>query len=330
MGHGLMRRWLLQPLAQECMTDSVPTAWVLTTRPCAALCGHCAGGAHRGAPHCQLCGLLTLQRNLQHQPLLQAVRTESLAQLLQSIHAFLRLPPRTAKLSPKHIFVPLHECSQEPPSYLHLGHCETGACSPWICYQDHSWTGTIPVSRCLTVSAPLRRWGIDGSDPKMGDTHFYNYGSDCTDVRFYPRSKFVSEFGTQSYPSFSVLRNVTAPSDWAYDSAMSNYRCGWRRPPCHSYLVHLVVQGDSQCMKAAHADASYLRSIGVQYHVRLCTGGRPAPSACEAAQNQSQCCMPQAATRQRQPAAGGANGARVQGAGRQGGDFVQCRAGRHL
>ncbi len=77
------------------------------------------------------------------------------------------------------------------------------------------------------------RWGIDGSDPKMGDTHFYNYGSDCTDVRVYPRSKFVSEFGTQSYPSFSVLRNVTAPSDWAYDSAMSNYRCAppAARPP---------------------------------------------------------------------------------------------------
>ena len=83
-----------------------------------------------------------------------------------------------------------------------------------------------------SVRAPSCRWGIDGSDPKMGDTHFYNYGSDCTDVRIYPRSKFVSEFGTQSYPSFSVLRNVTAPSDWAYDSAMSNYRCGWRAPSC--------------------------------------------------------------------------------------------------
>ena len=69
------------------------------------------------------------------------------------------------------------------------------------------------------------RWGVDGSDPKMGDTHFYNYGSDCTDVRFYPRSKFVSEFGTQSYPSFSVLQNVTSPSDWSYTSDMSNYRC---------------------------------------------------------------------------------------------------------
>ena len=57
-----------------------------------------------------------------------------------------------------------------------------------------------------SIAAPLRRWGIDGSDPKTGDTHFYNYGSDCTDVRFYPRSKFVSEFGTQSYPSFSVLQ----------------------------------------------------------------------------------------------------------------------------
>ena len=68
----------------------------------------------------------------------------------------------------------------------------------------------------------------------MGDTHFYNYGSDCTDVRFYPRSKFVSEFGTQSYPSFSVLQNVTSPSDWSYTSDMSNYRCA-------TQLAHLSV-----------------------------------------------------------------------------------------
>ena len=42
----------------------------------------------------------------------------------------------------------------------------------------------------------------------------------------YPRSKFVSEFGFQSYPSFNVLKNVTAEEDWSYTSAMMNYRCG--------------------------------------------------------------------------------------------------------
>jgi beta-mannosidase len=41
----------------------------------------------------------------------------------------------------------------------------------------------------------------------------------------YPRSKFVSEFGFQSYPSFSILKNVTAPEDRSYTSAFMNYRC---------------------------------------------------------------------------------------------------------
>ena len=40
----------------------------------------------------------------------------------------------------------------------------------------------------------------------------------------YPRSKFVSEFGFQSYPSFGALKNVTVPEDWSYTSAMMNYR----------------------------------------------------------------------------------------------------------
>ena len=44
--------------------------------PCAAVRGHCARSARCGAPRCQLCGLLALQRDLQHQPVLQAVRPD--------------------------------------------------------------------------------------------------------------------------------------------------------------------------------------------------------------------------------------------------------------
>lgn len=69
------------------------------------------------------------------------------------------------------------------------------------------------------------RWGLDASDPRWGDGHYYNYGGDCLDPRVYPRAKFVSEFGFQSYPSFSVLKEVSAPEDWAYNSAFTNYRC---------------------------------------------------------------------------------------------------------
>ena len=70
----------------------------------------------------------------------------------------------------------------------------------------------------------VRRWGIDASDPRWGDGHYYDYTGDCLDTRVYPRSKFVSEFGFQSYPSFNVLKNVTVAEDWSYTSSMMNYR----------------------------------------------------------------------------------------------------------
>jgi len=190
-------------------------------------------------------------------------------------------------------------------------------------------------SRCCQARAPsapraASRWGIDGSDPKMGDTHFYNYGSDCTDVRVYPRSKFVSEFGTQSYPSFSVLRNVTAPSDWAYDSAMSNYRCAppaarapEPRPPApalHPRQGGAVPAGPHQC--CAVACPRLVHALGMHEH----TLSPSAHGAGDAARSR----RPQAAPRQRQPAAGGADGARVQGARRQGRHVLQRRAGRRV
>ena len=85
----------------------------------------------------------------------------------------------------------------------------------------------------------LRRWGLDASDPRWGDGHYYDYTGDCLDTRVYPRSKFVSEFGFQSYPSFNVLKNVTAPEDWSYTSSMMNYRCGSPSLLC-AYAAHPV------------------------------------------------------------------------------------------
>ena len=76
----------------------------------------------------------------------------------------------------------------------------------------------------LSLTECWGRWGIDASDPRWGDGHYYDYTGDCLDTRVYPRSKFVSEFGFQSYPSFGALKNVTVPEDWSYTSAMMNYR----------------------------------------------------------------------------------------------------------
>ncbi|XP_042338594.1 beta-mannosidase-like, partial [Plectropomus leopardus] len=43
-------------------------------------------------------------------------------------------------------------------------------------------------------------------DPHYGDTHFYSYTEDCWDWRTFPRTRFASEYGFQSWPSFSTLQ----------------------------------------------------------------------------------------------------------------------------
>lgn len=46
-------------------------------------------------------------------------------------------------------------------------------------------------------------------DPHYGDVHFYSYILDCWDWRTFPRTRFASEYGFQSWPSFSTLQPVT-------------------------------------------------------------------------------------------------------------------------
>lgn len=56
--------------------------------------------------------------------------------------------------------------------------------------------------------------------------HFYDYSSNCLDPAVYPRAKLVSEYGFQSFPSFSVYKQYTEPQDWSVNSNMSDYRRG--------------------------------------------------------------------------------------------------------
>ncbi|XP_030626343.1 beta-mannosidase [Chanos chanos] len=61
-------------------------------------------------------------------------------------------------------------------------------------------------------------------DPHYGDTHFYSYTNDCWDWRGFPRTRFASEYGFQSWPSFSTLSKVSAEEDWDYGSNFSGHR----------------------------------------------------------------------------------------------------------
>ncbi|RLW09380.1 hypothetical protein DV515_00002554 [Chloebia gouldiae] len=61
-------------------------------------------------------------------------------------------------------------------------------------------------------------------DTHYGDTHFYDYNSDCWNWTMYPKTRFASEYGFQSWPSFSTIEKVSSPEDWSYTSNFSLHR----------------------------------------------------------------------------------------------------------
>ncbi|CAJ1074597.1 beta-mannosidase [Xyrichtys novacula] len=61
-------------------------------------------------------------------------------------------------------------------------------------------------------------------DLRFGDTHFYSYTSDCWDWTAFPRTRFASEYGFQSWPSFSTLQAVSVEEDWNVTSHFFSHR----------------------------------------------------------------------------------------------------------
>uniref|UniRef100_A0A6I8PJV2 Beta-mannosidase n=1 Tax=Ornithorhynchus anatinus TaxID=9258 RepID=A0A6I8PJV2_ORNAN len=61
-------------------------------------------------------------------------------------------------------------------------------------------------------------------DTHFGDTHYYNYSSDCWNWKMFPKTRFASEYGYQSWPSFSTLEKVSIAEDWSYKSNFSLHR----------------------------------------------------------------------------------------------------------
>ncbi|XP_040607685.1 beta-mannosidase isoform X2 [Mesocricetus auratus] len=57
-----------------------------------------------------------------------------------------------------------------------------------------------------------------------GDVHFYDYFNDCWNWKVFPKARLVSEYGYQSWPSFSTLEKVSSKVDWSYSSSFSLHR----------------------------------------------------------------------------------------------------------
>ncbi|KAI5937852.1 Beta-mannosidase [Manis javanica] len=61
-------------------------------------------------------------------------------------------------------------------------------------------------------------------DTHFGDVHFYDYINDCWNWKLFPKARFASEYGYQSWPSFSTLEKVSSEEDWSYESKFSRHR----------------------------------------------------------------------------------------------------------
>jgi beta-mannosidase len=68
----------------------------------------------------------------------------------------------------------------------------------------------------------VQRMG-DPFDDRFGDTRHYDYTSYCLDSSLFPRGRFVSEYGWQSYPSLATLKPVTEPSDLNINSSWAEH-----------------------------------------------------------------------------------------------------------
>ncbi|KAG2394087.1 hypothetical protein C9374_003851 [Naegleria lovaniensis] len=59
---------------------------------------------------------------------------------------------------------------------------------------------------------------------QLGDVHYYDYSTICTNVDNFPRARFMSEYGHQSFASLETFKPVTQPQDWFFNSTLMNHR----------------------------------------------------------------------------------------------------------
>lgn len=68
-------------------------------------------------------------------------------------------------------------------------------------------------------------------EPQTGDVHFYTVTDNPLVITTFPRARFVSEFGFQSFASFKSYKAMSDASDWTYLSKATQFRCRFPRIP---------------------------------------------------------------------------------------------------
>lgn len=126
-------------------------------------------------------------------------------------------------------------------------------------------------SRPFLVSSPSNGveseqegWvSVDPYDPHYGDSHYYSYTEDCWAWSSFPRTRFASEYGFQSWPSFSTLQQVSTAEDWSYDSKFSSHRqhhLGGNDQMLNQAALHYHLANSSDPLKS-YKDTLYLTQV---------------------------------------------------------------------
>jgi beta-mannosidase len=85
------------------------------------------------------------------------------------------------------------------------------------------WLPSSPSNGILRLDPYVERWGNPASE-YWGDVHYYNYVDLCTNTSIYPKPRFASEYGFQSYPNLLEFSQVSEPEDWSVFSDFLRHR----------------------------------------------------------------------------------------------------------
>ncbi|KAG0087393.1 hypothetical protein BGZ92_007357 [Podila epicladia] len=91
--------------------------------------------------------------------------------------------------------------------------------------KSRSYISSSPSAGMISCDPFTERYVVRDSDRgHYGDVHFYDYKHNGLLVENYPDSRFVSEYGAQSMPSFKLLGEVIPASEWHPLSALMVHR----------------------------------------------------------------------------------------------------------
>ncbi|KAF8985953.1 hypothetical protein BGZ46_000039 [Entomortierella lignicola] len=90
---------------------------------------------------------------------------------------------------------------------------------------SRSFISTSPSAGLISTVPYTERYILKDSERGLyGDVHFYDYKHNGLHVEYYPNSRFVSEYGAQSMPSFQIWKKISSQNDWHPLSKLSVHR----------------------------------------------------------------------------------------------------------